>query len=43
MQDQELHVKSYSQMLQDGLDEVFSGEPFRLLPTIQTIHTEIYF
>lgn len=29
MCDQETNVKSYAQMLQDGLDEVLSGEPFR--------------
>lgn len=29
MCDQETNVKSYAQMLQDGLDEVFSSEPFR--------------
>lgn len=28
-QDQELHVRSYAQMLQDGLDEVFSSEAYR--------------
>lgn len=29
MHDQETNIKSYAQMLQDGLDEVFSSEPFR--------------
>lgn len=29
MQDQEADVRTYAQMLQDGLDEVVAGEPFR--------------
>ena len=29
MQDQEQDVKTYAQMLREGLDEVFSGEPYR--------------
>lgn len=29
MQDQEQEVKTYAQMLREGLDEVFSSEPYR--------------
>jgi len=29
MQDQEQEVKTYAQMLKEGLEEVFSGEPYR--------------